>query len=303
MEQQLKPKTILLLVLLTMIWGLTVPVAKIALKGFPPMLLGGTRFLLAGSLVFMVSLKRGHHVRQESRGNRGILLAYTLLLVIQIILLFFGIHYTTANRSSILFNTSPFWVLFLALFFLSEEQLSTYKWIGTGMAFAGVLVLFAGRGSSSAGASVLGDLLVLGAAITWGVRIVVLKHFPKTVGIVTIQIWQFILGGVILTTLGLFFENLSDIQPSWQILTAFLFLAVFSNAIGFALWTYLVTKEVATRVAPFIFLTPVFGVAASALLLGEPITLPIIISLVCVGCGIFIVNRKGSGRFGLPKNP
>ena len=41
---------------------------------------------------------------------------------------------------------------------------------------------------------------------------------------------------------------------------AFLFLAVVSNAIGFALWTYLVIKEVATRVAPFLFLTPLFGV-------------------------------------------
>ena len=296
MEQQLKFRTVMLLVLLTMIWGLTFPATKIALDGFPPMLLAGSRFLVAGIIVFLVSLKRDHHVRQQSRGNCGILFLYTLMLVVQIIFLFFGILHTTANRSSILFNTSPFWVLFLAVFYLPEEQLSLHKWIGTLIAFLGVLVLFADRRLDSIGASLAGDLLVLGAAVTWGVRIIILKHFPREMGVVTIQLWQFIVGGGILTTLGLFIENVGDIHLNIHIVMAFLFLAVVSNAIGFALWTYLVIKEVATRVAPFLFLTPLFGVLASALLLDELITLPIVISLVCVGCGIFVVNRKGSGK-------
>ena len=83
---------------------------------------------------------------------------------------------------------------------------------------------------------------------------------------------------------------------SFSVIVAFLYLAVMSNAFGFMLWTYLVQKEVATRVAPFMFLTPVFGVIASALILGEAITGSVILSLLLVGTGIFVVNRQEIGE-------
>ena len=300
-EKALKPATVVMLLLLTLIWGLTLPVAKYALQAFPPLLLGGLRFLLAGGIFLAISLKRWHEIRSQSRVDRKILLAYTLMLVIQIIFLFFGVENTSANRSTILFNTSPFWVLFLAIFFLPGERLTPFKWVGTSLAFVGLLVLFAGRRPAEAGGTLFGDLLVLAAAFTWGIRIVLLKHFQPGTSVVTIQLWQFLLGGAILTGLGFGVESVNDIHLSPGIVAAFLFLAVVSNAIAFALWTYLVTQGAATRMAPFLFLSPVFGVLASAVLLGEPVSTPLVISLVSVGCGIFVVNY--SGRFGLPKHP
>ena len=91
-------------------------------------------------------------------------------------------------------------------------------------------------------------------------------------------------------------ESVSEIQLSFSVVAAFLYLAVMSNVAGFLLWTYLVRKEVATRVSPFSFLTPVFGVLASAIWLKEGITVYLTVGLVLVGSGIYIVNRQTNAQ-------
>lgn len=295
-EKRLDLQSTVLLVLLAVVWGVSFPAMKVALRGFPPILLGGLRFLLAGILVTLFGTLRGESLATQSQEGRSLLFIYALTLAGEVVLLLIGVKYTSANRSSILFNTSPFWVLALAIFLLPHERLTLNKWIGTGLAFIGVAALFVGPRGVNGGVGLLGDTLVLGAAGVWGVRIVVLKYFPRTVGATTIQVWQFFVAGPLLTVLGFSVEKVSNIHLSLPVVVAFLYLAVMSNAFGFMLWTYLVQKEVATRVAPFMFLTPVFGVLASAIGLGEAITGVILMSLALVGTGIFVVNRQEIGK-------
>jgi drug/metabolite transporter (DMT)-like permease len=299
-EQRLEGRSILLLLILTLLWGITFPAMKVALRGFPPILLCGFRFLLAGVLVIPFCGLRGAPLVRGTQGARLHLVFYALAGALGVILLLVGVKHTLANRGSILFNTSPFWVLVLGIFLLPSDRPTLNKWMGTGLAFFGVLLLFTGGGDLSPGASHFGDGLVLGAAIVWGVRIVFLKHFPSHTRAETIQVWQFLIAGPILTALGLAFENIRDIHLDGSVIVSFLYLAVVSNAVGYLLWTYLVQKEVATKVAPFMFLSPVFGVMASSAILGERITGQILLSLGFVGVGIFLVNwQKAGGRPGL----
>jgi len=295
-EKRLDIQSIFLLVLLSAIWGVTFPAMKIALQGFPPILLGGFRFILAGIIVTFFAILRKERFIAHSRGSRFLLTFYALALALQIILLLIGIQYTSANRCAIFFNTAPFWVLLLAIFFLPYENLTLNKWIGAALAFIGIAVMFVGREGNNTRDSLLGDVLVLGAAVTWGVRIIVLKYFPKTVGIMTIQVWQFSIAGFLLTVLGFSMEKVSEIHLDFSVVAAFLYLAIMSNVAGFLLWTHLVQKEVATRVSPFMFLTPVFGVLASAALLKEVITGYLLAGLFLVGSGIHIVNRQTSAK-------
>ncbi|RLC31576.1 hypothetical protein DRH13_02845 [Candidatus Woesebacteria bacterium] len=296
MEKRLDIQSIFLLVLLSVIWGVTFPAMKVALRGFPPILLGGFRFILAGIIVtFFAALRKERFVAQ-SRGSRFLLTFYALALALQIILLLIGVQYTSANRCAIFFNTAPFWVFLLAIFFLPHENLTRNKWIGVALAFVGVAVMFVEWEGDNGGVSLTGDVLVLGAAVMWGVRIVVLKYFPKMVGIMTIQVWQFFIAGSLLTALGFSVEKVSEIHLSFSVVMAFLYLVVMSNVAGFLLWTHLVQKEVATRVSPFMFLTPVFGVLASAVLLKEVITGYLLMGLVLVGSGIHVVNRQTNAQ-------
>ena len=230
-----------------------------------------------------------------TQGTRLHLVIYALAGALGVILLPIGVKHTLANRGSILFNTSPFWVLVLGIFLLPGDRLTLNKWMGTGIAFFGVLLLFTGGGDLDPGASHFGDGLVLGAAIVWGFRIVFLKHFPGQTRTETIQVWQFLIAGPILIALGLAFENIRDIHLDGSVIVSFFYLSVVSNALGFFLWTYLVQREAATKVAPFMFLSPVFGVMASSVILGERITGQILLSLGLVGIGIVLVNWQKAG--------
>ncbi|MGD8962302.1 MAG: DMT family transporter [Desulfobacterales bacterium] len=62
--------------------------------------------------------------------------------------------------------------------------------------------------------------------------------------------------------------------------------------ISYLVWFFLVHSYAVSRLSAFTFLTPVFATLAGVLLLGEPLTLRIIISLTLVSIGIYIVNRK-----------
>lgn len=294
MEKPLDSRSLLFLFLLSAIWGITFPAVKVALKGFPPILMGGCRFVIAAGVLAVFGWARNEPLVEQRGAGRLMLVLYALTLALQMVLLLVGIQYTSANRTTILFNTAPFWVLPLAVFFLPDEELTANKWIGTALAFVGVAALVVGRRTSEGPTSLYGDLLVLAAASLWGVRIVLLKFFPSSVRTVTIQIWQFVIAGVALLALGLLTENPADIRLTRPVVTAFLYLALMSNAVGFFLWTHLVQKEVATRVSPFLFLTPVFGVLAAGVIVDEAVTPFVALSLSLVGSGIYIVNRRSA---------
>ena len=61
---------------------------------------------------------------------------------------------------------------------------------------------------------------------------------------------------------------------------------------SYLLWFWLVRHYPATRLASFTLLTPVFGLLLGALLLGEPVTLRLLVGLAAVAVGIVVVNRR-----------
>jgi drug/metabolite transporter (DMT)-like permease len=66
--------------------------------------------------------------------------------------------------------------------------------------------------------------------------------------------------------------------------------------ITYLAWFWLIRRYPASRLASFTFLTPLFGVVAGGVLLSEPITSLLLLSLFLVSAGIYLVNRPGSGR-------
>ena len=76
------------------------------------------------------------------------------------------------------------------------------------------------------------------------------------------------------------------------ILLAFLYQSIFTAFISYLVWFYLVHSYPVSRLSSFTFLTPIFATIAGVLLLKEPMTLKLILSLIFVSVGIYIVNRE-----------
>jgi drug/metabolite transporter (DMT)-like permease len=208
-------------------------------------------------------------------------------------LLYMAVRYTTASSAWILLYTSPFFHALGAHFFLTGDRLSIAKAVGMMLSFAGILVLLSQHLGLPSVDQFAGDMLALTAAILWALTTVVIKRrlvaavspyhtlFYQTLFSIPIL---FLFSYMVQETPIRYFDGLIWVSLAYQgILVAF---------VSYLVWFFLVHSYPVSRLSAFTFLTPVFATFAGILLLGEPLTLRLTISLTLVSIGIYIVNRR-----------
>jgi drug/metabolite transporter (DMT)-like permease len=210
--------------------------------------------------------------------------------------IFLGLQFTTASRMAVFIYLSPFVVAVGMPFIARSERLSLPQLIGLSVAFAGVAWAFAeGFTQSAAGARQwLGDALGVAAAVLWGATTLTIRATPlgKASAEKTL-FYQLAVSGVSLCAASLAKDVPWAAQLSvlaWASLAFQMFVVSFAS---YLLWFWLVRHYQATKLASFTLLTPVFGLLLGALLLGEPITVRLLIALGAVAIGIVMVNRAG----------
>ena len=155
------------------------------------------------------------------------------------------------------------------------EALTARKLIGCAVGFAGVALINLSSSSGGQG-SLLGDGLVLIAAIAYAFSSVLVKRYSQKENTFVLCGWQFLFGGVVM---------------------ALLVYMGFISAVAYSLWSVLLAHNPVARISVFGFMNPVFGVLLSALLLGEgeaafrPQGLAALV-LICVG--ILVVNKASA---------
>ena len=135
------------------ILGGSYTVGKIALQDLPVFGLLLVRMVVTVLALGAYAYFAGLPLRPR-RSSTGYLLAQTGLYVLTQSLLFTALMMTSAGRASILFNMQPFFTLLLLPLLVPSERLTRLRWLGTAVAFVGVALVLAERGTS--GGSLLG---------------------------------------------------------------------------------------------------------------------------------------------------
>jgi drug/metabolite transporter (DMT)-like permease len=287
----LDARAVFILVVCCACWGLNQVIIKIANQGISPMLQVGLRSLLAAVLVLAWARARGIRLFDRDRTLwPGI--ACGLLFGIEFAILYIGLGLTTASRGVVFLYLAPFVVAFGAHYLIPGDRLSLAKVAGLAAAMLGLVVAMA-EGLSQAGRPTLtGDLLCLLAAVLWGattvlIRVTALKSAvpEKTL------LYQLGVSGVMMPPLAWLFGEPGVTDLSWPVLLAFAYTVVIVAFVSYIAWFWLVKNYAPTRVSAFSFLSPVFGVLAGNILLGEPFTLSLAAALALVAFGIYLVNR------------
>lgn len=274
---------------LTLTWGVNQVAIKLANIGFNPMLSMFLRSAVATLLVFLWCRYRG--IRLFERDGTlwpGVLAG--LLFGFEFILVFFGLDYTSAARGALMLNTMPFWVLLGGHFFLGEKM-STLKFGGLLLAFAGVVLVFSDSLSLPGPDALLGDVLCLVAGIAWAATIVVIKQSSlSNAGAEKTLLYQLSVSAVVTIPFipfgGALLREVSALATG-----ALVFQAVFVVSFTYLVWFWLMRRYPASGLSSFAFLTPVFGVMSGGLLLGEPLTIKILLALCLIALGLTVVNR------------
>ncbi len=272
-------------------WGVNQVAIKISNTGITPILGAGLRSLVA--TLFLMAWCAIRRVRLFERdGSLGHGIVIGLLFAGEFVFLYWGLVLTTASHSVIFLYTAPFFVALGAHFFLPNEPLRLGNVAGLALAFAGLWLAVADGLTFPTRRELLGDLLELIAALMWGATTVVIKRRSdlrltpqKTL------FYQLAISAVVLIGLSATVGEAGVTDLRLLVLVAFFYQSVLVAFVSYLAWFWLLAHYPASNLAAFSFWTPVFGVFAGGLLLGERISPLLWGAVALVALGIFLVNR------------
>lgn len=131
------------------------------------------------------------------------------------------------------------------------------------------------------------------ASAIWAITTIYIKR--RLVAVVSpyhTLFYQTLFSIPILFLLSFIFQETPIRNINGLILLSLAYQSILIAFFSYLMWFYLIHNYPVSRVSSFSFLTPVFATIAGIALLKEPLTLPVILSLISVSLGIFIVNRK-----------
>jgi drug/metabolite transporter (DMT)-like permease len=291
---------VLVLVLLSLLWGGNMVSIKVSNQGVPPILAATMRSLVASFLLWLYARACTERVFLPWK-DLGHGIAIGFLFGAEFLLLYWGIAYTDASRAIIFLYTHPLWVALGAHFLLSHERLNWIKSVGLCLAFAGLISVFASRSTSLGPLHYVGDLMEVGAGVLWAASTLYIKRFIWERPITHFQtlFTQLFFSIPILAAGTLLLEGGKTVILEPLVVSAIVYQTVVVAFFSYLVWFWMIHRHPVSRLAAFTFLAPLFGVILSGILLKEHLTFQLWIGFVLVSVGIYLVNRpepQGSDR-------
>ena len=257
------------LVLLTLVWGLNWPVMKVGVTGFPPLTFRALSLWLGLPLLALVVRGLGLPFALPRRHWAGMAQLALFNMVLWHALIMLAIPQLSSGRAAILGYTMPIFSAMLGSAFFGQ-RLSARAWGGVVAAALGVLLLLWYEFTQLGGRPV-GVLLMLLAAASWALGTQLLRKSTIDVPTLTLTFWMMALTTLVLTLLALATERSAWHAPgsgTWGAI-AFNAMLVFGFAQG--AWFFLVRGLPPVASTLGVMLIPVLGVFAGALWLREPL--------------------------------
>ncbi|MFN3988304.1 MAG: DMT family transporter [Rhodocyclaceae bacterium] len=288
---------VITMVVMCAILGMQNVVVKIGNEGISPIWQSGLRSLGATVLVWAWAKLRGIRL-WEADGSLWPGMLAGVLFAAEFGLIFSALLYTDASRGVIFLYTAPFFVALGALWLLPNERMRRAQWTGMALAFGGVLLLFGDNLLRPVGRAWIGDLMMLVAALFWAATTLTVKATAMArIAPEKTLIYQLGISALVLPLLSLAFGERGVFAPSALVWASLFYQTVVVATGAYLAWFWLIRRYPATRISSFSFLTPVMGVLAGILFLGEPLTFTIVVAMGLVGAGIWVANRV-EGRAG-----
>lgn len=279
------------LLLTVFFFGTNFTAVKLVVESVPPILFAATRFTLAGLLLLPLALLSGPGGRLARRdilpmlglGIVGVTMTQTVFTI--------GVSLTTAANTALVYSTSPVWGMLLGFAFGWERPRASGV-LGIGLCLAGVGAIVYG-GLEFAGTSLIGDALILAAAVCWGSYTVLTLSFLRRYSPLTVAAYAMTFGGLAAFPLAAFDPHGFDFTAldgvTWA---AAVYSALCSSAFGFAAWGWGVSHIGANRVLIYQYLITITGVSAGILVLGEDFGPGQLVGAAVILAGVYLARRR-----------
>lgn len=288
-------RSLLLVPLLGLLWGLNWPAVRISLTEIAPWTLRAGGMSFAGLALVAVALWRGVSLDVPNAHWPRLVVAGILSIAAFNVLLAFAQLMAPTSRAAILTFTMPVWATLMAGPALGE-RLDRPRLLGLGTGIAGLLCL--GLPLIRAGQLSPGLALALLASLSWALGTIVTKRWPVAAPTLTIAAWQLLIGGLAAGIGMLVFEGPPVPKAlSSPVAAALAFHILGAQALAYFLWFTVIARLPAGIASLGTLMVPAVGALGSVILLGERPAASDWLGLVLVvaASGAILVAPKRTG--------
>ena len=279
----------LALAALYLIWGSTYLAIRFALEGgFPPFLLGGIRFLVAGGLLYAFLRLRGVAAPTRPQWRNAAVMGL-LLLLLGNGLVNYGEQTVASGMTAVIVSSSALWMGVFAA--MRGHRPSALEWFDLGLGFVGVLWLSAGGSLSATPAGLVALLL---ASVAWSFGSIWSKGRDLPSPFMT-SAGQMLCGGVVMVAIAMATgERMA--MPTPKALAAFAYLVTFGSIIGFSAYIWLLHHVRPALAGSYAYVNPAIAVMLGAWLAGERATPTELGAMAVILAGVVVITLAKAGK-------
>ncbi len=277
-------------VFLCILFGSNAVAIKISFSGLGVFTTAAIRFGIAAAAIFIWAKITGRSTALK-KGQLHQVLIFSSLFTVQLSLFYLGLSKSYASRGTLLANLLPFFILFLAHFFIAGDRITRQKFFGILLGFTGVVFMFLDQESLNNGLRT-GDLIILGAVFIWSCSTVYLKRVIGTFSPFQMVMYSTLFSVPFFLIEALLWDDAMVFHLDLPVIGALLYQSLITASFGFVAWNTMLKKYGAVSLHAFVFIMPIAGVTLGGLVLGEPITLKLLLALVFIVSGILVVHWK-----------
>ena len=297
----MKPSRVLIILAFAavyLLWGSTYLAIRFAIETLPPFLMAGTRFSLAGAILFTWALLQGDSIRSSfSQWPKAFAIGALLLLGGN-----GGVtwaeKYIPSGFAALLIATEPLWVVILN-WAMSHKRPNWKVLLGVFIGLVGVALLVGGglRGGINASSiTLIAAVVILFAAFAWAAGSVYASRYPIKTSTSMASGMQMLGGGSLLFLFGLIVGDAQRLNlgaASWVSIGAFFYLLVFGSLVGFTAYSWLLRNVSPARAATYAYVNPVVAVLLGWSLVNEPLTLRMVIAAAIIIGSVALITTFG----------
>ena len=287
-----RTRDVFLFVLLSLLWGLSFPAISVGLEYIPPLLFAAFRYDVAAvvMLTYAIFISRDGYPR--GRNNHLAILGGGLFLVAGNGLLFMGQQTVPSGVAAMLQGLVPIVTAVWALVLLGE-RLSLLGTVGVGLGFLGVSLVIQPDPNNLLAGDTAGRLLIVGQILSVSLGGVIVQRARPTMGRVSLTGWSMFVGAVVLHLLSL---GAGEV-PGSELTTptavgAVLYLGVFSTAIAFYIFYYILESYGAFQTSLVTYLIPIVATSVGVFVLNESINWLSYAGFGLVAFGFVLLKRE-----------
>jgi len=290
----LDPLAAALVTVLCLSWGLNQVAIKLAIHEIPPLLQALVRSLGAGAIVFAWMRWRNLPVLARD-GSLPAGLFCGLLFALEFVCIYHALNYTTATRAILFLYLAPFFVVVGIRWLMPADRFGARQWVGLILSFIGMMLAFGLPTPALDPRQIFGDVLSVASAFFWALTTLLIKTSRLSrVSAEKSMLYQLAVSVPILAfSSWLLGEQMVTSMPSTIALGAVAYQTLYIVPVTYVAWFALIVRYSASRLSAFSFLTPLFGIAAGHLVLGDPLTPAFAVAVALVMAGLVLVNRPG----------